>query len=366
MYICRIELDDLLPKVWREFQFHPDVTFHQLHQIIQVVMGWKNRHRYEFIVNERGIGNFEESGVLDARQEIVKQHVNEEHPAFTYVYDFGDDWEHTVTLVQMNPAISDPAPYCLDGERRCPPEDVGGVFEYRYCLDVLSTPNPQRSQLLNWVEADYDPEYFSCEEVNSELQRKKIRLVPRSNLQKSEVRKPVKLTKSVLNQYLKQLSHDQLIDLVKACYGASKDVEKFLAVRILGDEAMASLFEEYRKKIEQVFFPKRGIGKLRLQDAKKLISEFEKLTGSVEYIIELKLVHLENAIEFMNGYGYYDEAIYKSIVLQFADVIEMLVKDETGELFSDYEERIERIVWNSGEIGGFLEDELAELQAQIL
>lgn len=29
VYRCRIELDEIAPKIWREFQFHPDVTFHQ-------------------------------------------------------------------------------------------------------------------------------------------------------------------------------------------------------------------------------------------------------------------------------------------------------------------------------------------------
>ena len=65
----------------------------------------------------------------------------------------------------------------------------------------------------------------------------------------------MKLTKSALNKHLKQLNSDQLIDLVKACYGASKDMEKFLAVRILGDEAVESLFQEYRKKVETRVFP---------------------------------------------------------------------------------------------------------------
>ncbi|MFX8735725.1 hypothetical protein ABTM37_20835, partial [Acinetobacter baumannii] len=89
-------------------------------------------------------------------------------------------------------------------------------------------------------------EHFSCEEVNQELERQKDKLIPKSLVQRPVGKKPVKLTKSALNKHLKQLNSDQLIDLVKACYGASKDMEKFLAVRILGDEAVESLFQEYR------------------------------------------------------------------------------------------------------------------------
>ena len=37
--------------------------------------------------------------VLNARRETVQKHVNEENAVFTYVYDFGDDWQHTITLL---------------------------------------------------------------------------------------------------------------------------------------------------------------------------------------------------------------------------------------------------------------------------
>lgn len=49
--------------------------------------------------------------------------------AFTYLYDFGDGWEHRVRGEQLLP--SDPAlkqPLCLAGANACPPEDVGGFL----------------------------------------------------------------------------------------------------------------------------------------------------------------------------------------------------------------------------------------------
>jgi hypothetical protein len=56
VYKCRIKLNEIDPEIWREFQFHPDVTFHQLHNIIQCVMGWENVHLYEFHVHQQVIG----------------------------------------------------------------------------------------------------------------------------------------------------------------------------------------------------------------------------------------------------------------------------------------------------------------------
>ncbi|MFB5679091.1 DUF6155 family protein [Paenibacillus terreus] len=373
VYTCRIELNEITPKIWREFQYHPDVTFHQLHNIIQTVMGWENYHLYQFHVNGQVIGlpdptfeDIEGRKELNARREMVQKHVNKENSVFTYVYDFGDDWQHTITLIKNDSSTSDPAPLCLDGARSCPQEDVGGVWGYQHMLEVLLTPNhPERDQFIDWIREGYDPESFSCEEVNLELQRQKGRLIPKSLVKLSESKKPVKLTKSVLNKHLKQLSNDQLIDLVKACYGASKEMEKFLAVRILGDEAVESLFHEYRKKVENEFFPERGHGKLKLQEAKQAISEFERLTGNVKYSLELKLIYVENGVDFTLTYGDIDERFYNSMVSMYADIIDILNEDETAELFDEYEERIEAIMLKTDGIGWGFHDVLTDLHAQI-
>lgn len=372
-YICRIELNEIAPKIWREFQFHPDVTFHQLHKIIQVVMGWENNHLYEFHVHKTVIGlpdptfaDPEERKVLNARRETVKKHVQEENTVFTYVYDFGDDWQHKVTLIKIGVPTSDSVPLCLDGARSCPQEDVGGVWGHQHMLEVLLAPNhPERDHYIGWVKKGYHPDHFSCEEVNRELQRQKDKLIPKSLVKQPEDKKSVKLTKSVLNKHLKQLSNDQLIDLLKACYGASKDMEKFLAVRILGDEAAESLFREYRKKVEKEFFPERGFGKLRLQEAKHAISEFERLTGNVKYSLELKLIYVENGVDFTLSYGEIDERFYYSMASMYADIIGQVNEDEMAEWFDEYDERLEAIVSKTAGIGWGFHESLTELHAQI-
>ncbi|MGM1050408.1 MAG: DUF6155 family protein [Bacillota bacterium] len=374
VYTCKIELNDMIPKIWREFQFHPEVTFHQLHKIIQMVIGWENYHLYEFRVNGQVIGlsvptfaEMEDREVLNARRETVQKHVNQENTVFTYTYDFGDDWRHTITLVNIDSStVTDPAPVCLGGARSCPQEDIGGVWGHQHMMEVLSTPDhPEREHFSGWIKEGYDPEYFSCEDVNIELQRQKNKLIPKSLLQQPEIKKPVKLKKSALNKHLKQMSPDQLIELVKACYSASKDMEKFLAVRILGDEAVESLFHEYRKKVEHEFFPERGHGKLRLQEEKQAISEFERLTDNTKYSLELKLIYVEMGASFTLTYGDIDERFYYSMVSMYADVIDTVNEDETAELYDEYEERISKIVSDTEGIGWGFHDNLQDLHAQL-
>ena len=43
----------------------------------------------------------------------------------------------------------------LDGERACPPEDCGGSFGYKECLEGFA----------EWMDDDYDPEAFDVKAI---------------------------------------------------------------------------------------------------------------------------------------------------------------------------------------------------------
>ena len=56
---------------------------------------------------------------------------------FDYEYDFGDRWKHSVLFegcVRARKGTRHPT--CLEGERACPPEDVGGVRGYQVPHDI--------------------------------------------------------------------------------------------------------------------------------------------------------------------------------------------------------------------------------------
>ncbi|MDQ8733964.1 DUF6155 family protein [Paenibacillus sp. LHD-38] len=374
IYICKIELDDMAPSIWRQFQFHPEITFHQLHKIIQVMMGWEDYHLYEFHIGGQVIGlpdptfeDMETREVLNARREKVTKYLQKENTEFSYIYDFGDNWRHTIKLEKVDTSASaDVSPICLGGERSCPQEDVGGVWGHQNMMEALLNPNhPEHGEFKEWLKEGYDPETFHYDEVNDKLRERRNKLIPKSLIPQAEDKKPVKLTKTSLNKYLKRMGQEQLMELVKECYGASKDMERFLTVKMLGEEAVESLFHEYRKKVEHEFFPQRGHGKLKLQEAKKAISEFEKLTGSEKYSFELKLFYVEMGVSFTLTYGDIDERFYESMESMYADVVQTVNFDDTAELFEEYEERICSIVLDTNGIGWGFHDTLSYMHAQI-
>jgi hypothetical protein len=86
---------------------------------------------------------------------------------FAYLYDFGDSWEHDLVLEAiLLPETATQYPTCIGGERRTPPEDVGGTPGYEEYLVVLTDPeHEEHANMLRW-RGPFDPEAFSAAQVN--------------------------------------------------------------------------------------------------------------------------------------------------------------------------------------------------------
>jgi Plasmid pRiA4b ORF-3-like protein len=174
-YVFYVELANIKPKIWRRFAVPDYLSLDRLHDVIQIVMGWTDSHTHEFFIKdehytetpEPGDAATEEGGVILAGLDLKKG------DTFSYVYDWGDEWRHLVTLEEKH---SDSSRYedpiaCIDGEMACPLEDVGGPPGYMHMYEVLSDPeNPEYDDMCEWVGDDlYDPDEFYAEEVNMEI-----------------------------------------------------------------------------------------------------------------------------------------------------------------------------------------------------
>ncbi len=52
----RIELQEIEPTIWRRVDMPLSATLLALHDFIQVTMGWKNAHLFEFAVGDKVYG----------------------------------------------------------------------------------------------------------------------------------------------------------------------------------------------------------------------------------------------------------------------------------------------------------------------
>ncbi|MDM8534924.1 DUF6155 family protein, partial [Clostridiaceae bacterium HSG29] len=96
-----------------------------------------------------------------------------------------------------------------------------------------------------------------------------------------------------LRKYLKQKSEKQLIDEILELFKANKQVQEIYSIKVIPNNERF-LLEEYKEKIDQQFFPDRGINVLNYNVLKKLVSDFEKAAVNKSCIIELLLCYVEN------------------------------------------------------------------------
>lgn len=123
-YVLRIELRGTKPVVWREVWVDAAVSLRQLHHIIQAAMGWEEAHLHGFAVPGRGRAGrywgiapqlryepanssmgFGEPSQDDTRTRLA-QLLRAPRARLIYLYDFGDDWEHLITLKKSSPRPS--------------------------------------------------------------------------------------------------------------------------------------------------------------------------------------------------------------------------------------------------------------------
>lgn len=141
-------------------------------------MGWGNTHFHHFIKDRTYYKSrtqledfWDESFDVDYKNTKISNLLKTEREKILYEYDFGDSWEHYITLekiLHIDKRIN--YPVCLKGKMNCPPEDCGGAWRYSDILEILKQPDhDEYEEWAEWIGPEFDPEYFSIDDVNELL-----------------------------------------------------------------------------------------------------------------------------------------------------------------------------------------------------
>jgi len=165
------------PRIWRRFEVSSRCTLDDLHNVLQLVMGWQNCHLHEFRTKDdrrfsppmpdgydvdEGAGNSAAIALSALKKEMTQ--------GLTYEYDFGDGWTHLIKLKKTRPMESRHKPKCLAGENACPPEDCGGLYGYYDMLEAVKDPKHEmHAEYLEWLDEGFDPAAFDKGRVNKAL-----------------------------------------------------------------------------------------------------------------------------------------------------------------------------------------------------
>ena len=176
IYQIKVTLDDTHPPIWRRILVPGNTTLLKLHDVLQIVMGWEDYHLHMFTIEGLIYGDpadeeYGDLGTLDEANYKLGQVIHREGQRFSYEYDFGDSWDHTLLVEKiLPPAEGARSPLCLKGKRACPPEDVGGVWGYENFLEAIRDPiHEEHEDYLAWVGGKFDPEAFDLKEIYTRL-----------------------------------------------------------------------------------------------------------------------------------------------------------------------------------------------------
>ncbi|WP_174280089.1 plasmid pRiA4b ORF-3 family protein [Sphingomonas bacterium] len=160
----RISLDGIEPEIWRTVEIPVTSSLKLLHDVIQAAMGWQDDHLWRFDAGDRRYGmpdpGWPDRTLIAASKVTLGALVERGVRQFTYTYDLGDDWRHTVAVEAVAPAAAATRyPRLVAGARRCPPEDVGGLPGFALFLDAVADPTHEdHEQLSEWHGGPFDPE----------------------------------------------------------------------------------------------------------------------------------------------------------------------------------------------------------------
>ncbi|WP_067607079.1 plasmid pRiA4b ORF-3 family protein [Nocardiopsis listeri] len=186
-YRLRVEIEGTEPPLWRGLELDSDLFLNEVHTILQAVFGWEDYHLHGFSSGGSYYSREAELYLCPFEAQEGKPGIPEEQvrldevlvqkgDRLAYTYDFGDDWEHLLTLQAVLPREEGaPRARCTAGKRAAPPEDCGGVPGYEFVSAATDPEHPQHAEALAEYRQAYDqdpdrtPVPFDIDAVNATL-----------------------------------------------------------------------------------------------------------------------------------------------------------------------------------------------------
>lgn len=167
-------------KVWRRILVPANIKLSLLHVVLLRAMGWGGGHMHEFIFAQDSYASVEPGLDLpfDVQDEsrVSLRKALEGSSTFTWVYDYGDNWQHKVKVERADDmATTLEHAMCITGQGACPPDDVGGVPGFENFVQALADPaHPEHEELTSWYGSSFDPAAFSAADVQERLDEIKL------------------------------------------------------------------------------------------------------------------------------------------------------------------------------------------------
>ena len=150
-YQIKVGLKYAKPAIWRKVLVPDYLTFSQLFVTINLAMGWEGYHLSEFIMDRNtfisdpddyGVDDYGPGKHLAANTAKIKDYL-QVGGKYQYIYDMGDNWEHTVAVEKLVESYEYTYPTVLAYKGDCPPEDCGGIYGFQHLDEFEEDERPE-------------------------------------------------------------------------------------------------------------------------------------------------------------------------------------------------------------------------------
>lgn len=188
IYQFKVTLKDVGIPVWRRLQIDSESTFEELHYILMISFEWQGYHLHDFEIrksNGKRTGNIRiepqedhffnevqsplaDLGVtknqlidfgfpqmLNEKKEKLSDWFKIEKDRVFYTYDFGDNWEHEITLEKILEPDQDVLyPICIKAKNDSPPEDS----RHEIISNEIDLENSNWKMIVEYINEEFDTE----------------------------------------------------------------------------------------------------------------------------------------------------------------------------------------------------------------
>ncbi len=175
-YRLKIVMKDL-PAVARTLIVPKKISLAALHAVIQYALGWRDYHLYDFSTqgdptrytnDSEGAAEYEYyrenppdtphrrvemilARPLKLAHTVPLEQLLARGKEIDYTYDFGDNWQLSISLEEVITDYLHPHAVCSDAQEAGPPEDVGGTTAFMNFLQAWHNPaHPEHKEMVAW------------------------------------------------------------------------------------------------------------------------------------------------------------------------------------------------------------------------
>lgn len=155
----------------------------------------------------------------------------------------------------------------------------------------------------------------------------------------------------------------QLVRLIGELYHLSKENQRFLQAR-LGDSSKQ--LPTYRRLVADCLFPDPLLkgSKVRIAEAKRAVSQYQRATGDLAGTVDLMLIFVESGTAFALDLGYGEEDFFSALQSMLSRALN-LVRRGNKDLLPGMQPRLVRLSTSARDLGwgygDFVVDALADV-----